>query len=226
MLPPGAAASDTAWSDYGPDNYAGVTFAGLPADERTLIGWMSNWTYARNLPVIDGALGMMTVPRRLRLTRDAGGWPILAQQPVLPPLAWAELPASGGSSAAPIEGTVVLDVALVLDDGGQAAVRLRCRADGTGGVVVRVTPDEVSADRTAASGEMPEFARVSTAPRVLGGCEARLRIVLGEHSIEVFADDGTATITSRILPEPDATGLSISPERGRPTITSLRLGRP
>jgi len=56
------------WLDYGPDNYAGVTWSNLPAEQnRTLfIGWMSNWLYADVVPT-EAWRSAMTVPRELSL---------------------------------------------------------------------------------------------------------------------------------------------------------------
>src|SRR5690606_17233709 len=52
------------WLDYGPDNYAGVTWSNLPTDQnRTLfIGWMSNWLYANVVPT-KAWRSAMTIPR-------------------------------------------------------------------------------------------------------------------------------------------------------------------
>src|SRR5690606_13302674 len=41
--------NDIRWMDYGPDNYAGVTFSNT-GDRKLLIGWMSNWEYANDVP--------------------------------------------------------------------------------------------------------------------------------------------------------------------------------
>ena len=81
---PDAHPADTRWLDYGRDCYAGVTFSGLPDEERTLIAWMGNWDYAA---LIDPApsRGAMTVPRRLSLV-SVGDDVSLRQEPVLPPL--------------------------------------------------------------------------------------------------------------------------------------------
>jgi len=57
----------THWMDYGPDNYAGVTWTHLPAGQRpTLIGWMSNWEYGQQVPTSPWR-SAMTVPRTLTL---------------------------------------------------------------------------------------------------------------------------------------------------------------
>ncbi len=40
------------WLDCGSDFYAGVTWSDIPESDgrRIMIGWMSNWNYARDIP--------------------------------------------------------------------------------------------------------------------------------------------------------------------------------
>ena len=57
--------TDIKWMDYGPDNYAGVTFSNV-GDRNILIGWMSNWNYANVVPT-EKWRSAMTVPRELGL---------------------------------------------------------------------------------------------------------------------------------------------------------------
>ena len=42
----------TRWADYGSDFYAAVSWNGVPRSDgrRVWIGWMSNWTYAQDVP--------------------------------------------------------------------------------------------------------------------------------------------------------------------------------
>ena len=40
----------TLWLDYGTDNYAGVTWSNEPSNRNLFMGWMSNWSYAQNVP--------------------------------------------------------------------------------------------------------------------------------------------------------------------------------
>ena len=58
------------WLDYGRDNYAGITYNNLPEDERTFIGWMSNWFYAEQTPTTKWR-SAMTLPRKLELYKDS-----------------------------------------------------------------------------------------------------------------------------------------------------------
>ena len=62
------------WVDYGTDNYAGVTWSDIPKEDgrRIFIGWMSNWTYAQEVPT-DNWRSAMTLPRRLFLKNTVKG---------------------------------------------------------------------------------------------------------------------------------------------------------
>ena len=65
--------------DFGPDNYAGVTFSNL-ANRNVLIRWMSNWAYAGVVPAGTWRIGM-TIPRELELISKNGDW-LLTSSPI------------------------------------------------------------------------------------------------------------------------------------------------
>lgn len=69
------ASNITSWMDYGTDNYAGVTYNNIPTSDsrRILIGWMSNWSYAQNVPTTTWR-STMTVPRNLSLESTGSGY--------------------------------------------------------------------------------------------------------------------------------------------------------
>ena len=62
----------TKWLDYGPDNYAGSTWFNDHDNDKLYIGWMSNWTYANNVPT-DPWRGSMTLPRKLQIFDNGSG---------------------------------------------------------------------------------------------------------------------------------------------------------
>lgn len=65
----------TSWIDYGTDNYAGVTYNNIPTSDgrRLLIGWMSNWNYAQQVPTTTWR-STMTVPRVITLVQNNQGY--------------------------------------------------------------------------------------------------------------------------------------------------------
>lgn len=65
--------------DHGRDFYAGVTFDSAPGDVAVMVGWMSNWRYAADVPAAPWR-GAMSLPRRLSL-RTVGRTPVLFQEP-------------------------------------------------------------------------------------------------------------------------------------------------
>ncbi|MBK9257890.1 MAG: glycoside hydrolase family 32 protein [Saprospiraceae bacterium] len=68
------------WLDFGKDNYAFVTWAGVPDDRVLGIGWMSNWQYAQQVPT-EKWRSAMTLPRELKLLQNDGDL-ILSSLPV------------------------------------------------------------------------------------------------------------------------------------------------
>ncbi|MBN2273739.1 MAG: glycoside hydrolase family 32 protein [Bacteroidales bacterium] len=70
----------TLWLDYGPDNYAGVSWSDIPGEDgrRIFLGWMSNWNYAEKVPT-DPWRGAMTIPRSLALKNTRNGLRLTAE---------------------------------------------------------------------------------------------------------------------------------------------------
>lgn len=71
--------TDTRWIDYGPDDYAGVTWSNT-GDRKVFLGWMSNWLYGTSVPT-DKWRSAMTVPRELSLLNKNGNY-YLQSKPV------------------------------------------------------------------------------------------------------------------------------------------------
>lgn len=202
------------WLDYGRDCYAGVTFSGLPDEDRILIAWMSNWDYAGRMPV-DAERpqrGAMTLPRRLSLSRR-GGRIRLAQAPV-GPVTDAEVPdpipplalLSGATLALDLQPQTRLRARLRLEDG--AAVELHFGDDQDVSAVLRVADGILSLDRTSVGADMPAGFGSIQRMRLENGDLLDAEIWVdgaggGRGSIEIFADGGAAVLT-------DLTGSAIT----------------
>jgi fructan beta-fructosidase len=68
------------WIDSGTDNYAGVTWSGIPESDgrRLFIGWMSNWKYATAVPTKLWR-SAMTIPRELTLNKENGNYLLVSR---------------------------------------------------------------------------------------------------------------------------------------------------
>lgn len=73
---------DIKWIDNGADNYAGVTYNNTPDEQRIFIGWMSNWSYARDTPTKNWR-SAMTLPRSLSLEKINHNY-VLKSTPIKP----------------------------------------------------------------------------------------------------------------------------------------------
>mgnify|MGYP003644138082 CR=1 FL=1 len=63
------------WIDFGKDNYAGVTFSNLSSAKggKFLMGWMSNWEYANEVPT-EAWRSAMTMSREIKLVRGPNSY--------------------------------------------------------------------------------------------------------------------------------------------------------
>jgi hypothetical protein len=72
--------NETKWLDFGADYYAAVSFNDAPDNRRIMIGWMSNWDYAKTLPT-EPFRGQMSIAREIML-ETRGGQIALIQRPI------------------------------------------------------------------------------------------------------------------------------------------------
>lgn len=184
------------WLDYGPDNYAGVTWSNLPtAQNRTLfIGWMSNWLYANVVPT-EAWRSAMTIPRELSLF-EIDGTLLLKSSPAkeLEKLRSTAYKISQNSSELPSEA-VELTATINSDS---FSITFSNELDET--LVISKENGLVSIDRRNAgqSDFQRDFAAIHSAPMSWEAKE--IRIFLDAASIEVFVNDGELAMTSIVFP--------------------------
>ena len=61
------------WLDHGTDFYAAVTYFNTSGEYPILLGWMSNWQYAQQVPTKTWR-SAMTLPRELHLAKNSKGY--------------------------------------------------------------------------------------------------------------------------------------------------------
>lgn len=184
------------WLDYGPDNYAGVTYSNLPTEQnRTLfIGWMSNWLYANQVPT-EAWRSAMTVPRELSLF-DVDGTLLLKSAPAkeLEKLRATAFEIDGGSSSLPSEA-VEITAALESDYFSMSF------SNETGdSLIISKENGLVSIDRRNAGNSdfNKDFAAMHSAPMSWEAKE--IRIFIDASSIELFVNEGELVMTSTLFP--------------------------
>lgn len=216
------------WLDHGSDNYAAVSFSGRPDDDRVLVGWMSNWDYARVTPAV-GVRGLMTVPRRVRLS-TVDGAVLLVQEPVLPALGAPSYAATDLAVDGALDLPVTLRqgrVRLSVDPGTARRVGLRVRVgdDEATEVSYDVATGTVCLDRSR-SGRVdfhPTVAAAHAAPyRPVDGA-VELDVLVDTTSVEVFAGAGEVSLTDLVFPSPESTGVVVFTEGGSCRVLSVEV---
>ena len=202
------------WIDYGPDNYAGVTWSNLPAEQnRTLfMGWMSNWLYANEVPT-KAWRSAMTVPRELNLF-DVDGTLLLKSAPAkeLEKLRAEEFNISDKKSGLPSEAVEI--TAEISTDSFSMTLSNELGES----LIISKENGLVSIDRrnSGKSGFQRDFAAIHSAPM---SWEAKdLRIYLDAASIELFVNDGELAMTSIVFSNSAWKNIEVSEN-----VTSLKI---
>jgi fructan beta-fructosidase len=189
--------TDIKWMDYGPDNYAGVTFSNV-GDRNILIGWMSNWNYANVVPT-EKWRSAMTVPRELSLIEEntnANSKDFLLVSSPVNELrnAFAEIKSKENviPNRIDLKEMKAIDFEIILSNTFNEKLVVGYHAD----------KKQFYIDRTKAgiSNFNDGFAAVAVAPRLSFATNMDLSIVLDKTSIELFADGGRTVMTTLFFP--------------------------
>lgn len=204
------------WVDWGTDNYAGVTYSNEPNQEWIFIGWMSNWTYARDTPT-EKWRSTNTIPRKLSLQKSEDGYALFNY-----PIRNFEKIVEGGSKkdiSVPESSTEIIE----FEGLNQSALRFMTFSKdfqlklGNGQneeVLLTMFGEEKEffLDRTN-SGKIDfqeDFASVQQMPVPnLPDSEYEVRILMDHSSIEVFINKGQYVMTAQLFPNEPYNTLTI-----------------
>ncbi len=200
--------TDTRWLDYGPDEYAGVTWSNT-GKRKIFLGWMSNWLYANKVPT-EMWRNAMTIPRELKL-KHAGNKIFVASEPAKELSAIQSKPAVTKN----ISVSQKLNISKLIGN-----VKLPCQLNFTiaelkyfsvvlsneEGEKLTIGFDKKEnryfSDRTK-SGKtefQKDFAAVHTAPRFTDDGKMNISLIIDVSSVELFADDGLTVMTEIFFP--------------------------
>lgn len=209
--------TETKWLDYGTDNYAGVTYNGLADNDRTFIGWMSNWNYARDTPT-EVWRSAMTLSRKLTLHKNEENGYYLKNYPV-PSIenynydkVTHETMNDGMSLSSNNYNEQRLDFiipgeldtfTLTFSNANNDSLKFGYNAEG------QFWLDRTSSGLTDFSTTFAE--KIHIAPAFLDdNMDVSFSIFMDASSIEIFIDNGSTVITDQIFPTTPFTALTLS----------------
>ncbi|MCU0358928.1 MAG: glycoside hydrolase family 32 protein [Cyclobacteriaceae bacterium] len=214
--------SSERWIDWGPDNYAGVTWSNAPDGRKIFIGWMSNWLYGQAVPT-ERWRSAMTLPRELSLKQTAAGLRLSSlPSPEVNRLRGARESVTAGNtytygSLAELQLTVDLAASTANDFG----VEFFNAANEVLRIGYNRSTERICIDRTRAGKKAfsDQFAGVHYAARSSDSPTLKLHLYIDVASAELFADDGTTCMTSIFFPNEDYTSFRLFAEGGDVTLT-------
>jgi fructan beta-fructosidase len=198
----------TKWLDYGPDEYAGVTWNNT-GSRRIFLGWMSNWLYGEKVPTSRWR-SAFTVPRLLHLIAYNGNI-LLASAPVkaldeliAKTCRFKNVDIKKGRSFTGLTGKVSGQYLIILETASVQNFKLTFANKKNEKLIVGYDKkqDRYYIDRSH-SGIVDfdkNFAGIATAPRLSANKPIKLTLVTDRASIELFADDGATVMTCIYFP--------------------------
>ena len=212
--------TDTHWLDYGPDEYAGITWAGTGA-RKIFLGWMSNWQYANVVPTKTWR-SATTVPRDLSIEKPGDKYLVRSlpvpelEALVEKPVVLENIDAAGfnltqktGTLAGPARLTVTADsiqsVSITLSNDQNENVVIGYDSGSNAYFIDRTTSGKVAFEKG--------FAARHTAPRLSDKTSMNLTLIIDAASVELFADDGLSVMTSIFFPNAPFTNITLHSPR-------------
>ena len=206
--------SQPLWLDYGRDNYAGVTWSGLPLQDgrKIFMGWMSNWQYCMQVPTHPWR-SAMTVPRSLSLVRSHNGFrvhsvPVQELQRLRKGETIIEnLSFSGVEEVLEVDfASNVFEAQLEFAYDPQTTTIVGIQLSNAGGESYRIgfssMTQEIISDRTQAGPLFSDvFANdVHVAPIHVEDDRVSFHLLVDKASVELFAGDGAVVMTETFFP--------------------------
>lgn len=189
--------TDTRWMDYGTDNYAGITWSNT-GNRKLLIGWMSNWIYANQVPTKNWR-SATTLVRELDLEQVGTELYLKSNLP-------KELDVI---TATPVELAERITLPARIELGKVPVNQLEWSFSNKEGEVLKIGFDKstnryfIDRSKAGESAFHADFAKIQYGPRIATTDSMNLTVVLDHSSVELFADDGLTVMTAIFFPTSD-----------------------
>ncbi len=223
----------TLWMDFGADYYAAQSWSDEPHGRRLMIGWHSNWQYARVVPTTTWR-GVCSLPRELSLKRTESGIR-LVQQPTVGIFAQRTeyihlqdiVLAPGENRIEGMHGDVCeIRAEFKLNQRSTCfGVRVRVGESEETRIGYDVAQQKLFVDRTRAgqSSFDPGFAVVHSAHLVPENGAVHLHIFVDCSSLEVFGNNGQVVVADMIFPDALSQGIVLFSVGGETVLKNLEF---
>ena len=194
-----APAADNHWLDWGPDNYAMIGWANLPATHTRplFIGWMNNWAYA-NETTEEPFRGRMIMPREAHLARTPVGLRLRARPKFVgaPP---HRCPLNGPAPVAR-DRMCHLEAAVRVQPGSTPRLTLEAEGETLASITYCAAKDVITIDRRAAhpTGAADGLAGQFDLPRLATSDMLSLSLYVSPFGLELFIDEGAQAVTVQL----------------------------
>ena len=225
----------TKWMDFGKDHYATVSWSDAPDGRRTVIGWMSNWQYATEVPTLQYR-SANTLPREMGLFEDNGQYYVSSTpSPELAALRGdlthqakrVSVSNKPHNITLPRENDGICEILMEVDARGADSLVMTFsnKAKEEVKLIYHVYKSELSFDRTR-SGLVDfsqDFPAVTVAPTFSSKGKVKLRLFIDRSSMELFEQDGRFAMTNLVFPTSPYTTLSLESAGGKAKVTNLQV---
>lgn len=219
--------------DYGKDFYAAIPFNNTP--RKLLLGWMASWQYTDALPTFPWK-GQMSIPREISLKAMPEG------------IRLVQKPADEILKAKNWRGIVQMEEMGIEEDNGMMwhnqssayMIDVEFELSGASEVGVKVFRNQSTNQETLIgyqrdteqlyvnrinSGKIisANFPSMDAIPMKTARGTVRMQIFVDKSSVEVFGNDGEATITSLVFPEGGKSDWQLFSRNGRAKVTKLKV---
>ncbi len=209
------------WMNFGPDNYAGISWSDIPEKDgrRILISWMSNWDYSETVPTIKWR-NAMTLPVSIELKSTERGLrlfsnPVSELKKIRLNEQYLEC---NTDTIRKISGLNELIVSTDLAENTAEEFGLIFSNPEDEKLVVGFNSqlNQFYIDRTE-SGKTtfsPTFSGKASAPRIIKEMILKMHLFLDHSSLELFADNGLVSMTAIFFPNKRFDSLSFFQKKG------------
>ena len=224
----------TKWLDFGKDNYALVSWSDAPDGRRPVIGWMSNWQYAADVPTTQFR-SANTLPREMELFTDADGELHVASVPspelekmrgkVVASASDKKIGEKASHFKLPNDGICEIDLTFQASDADLVTFVISNNDNEKVVMKYDAAHHTMSFDRRQ-SGIVDfsdKFPAVTSSPTFEKDGKINLRIFIDRSSVELFGNNGKFVMTNLVFPNNPYTELSIDSKKGTALLDDLKI---